>query len=126
MTRIAIARGASPSRQTMLGIYLNDHLAGATAGVELARRLRASNEDDPEFGPALADGKRNDVDHWRVSCRAGATQAARPAHGAPTAVLAGLSDRGFWGGGNVSVLQAASTAFVILGRSKERSDARRP
>jgi hypothetical protein len=39
----------------LLAIYLNDHLAGATLGVELARRLRASNEDDPEFGPELAD-----------------------------------------------------------------------
>lgn len=39
----------------LLAIYLNDHLAGATAGVELARRLRGSNEDDPEFGPALAE-----------------------------------------------------------------------
>ena len=39
----------------VLGIYLNDHLAGATAGVELARRLRRSNRDDPEFGPALAE-----------------------------------------------------------------------
>lgn len=39
----------------LLPIYLNDHLAGATAGVELARRLRGSNEDDPEFGPALAE-----------------------------------------------------------------------
>lgn len=39
----------------LLAIYLNDHLAGATAGVELARRLRASNEDDPEFGPALVE-----------------------------------------------------------------------
>jgi hypothetical protein len=38
-----------------LAIYLNDHLAGATAGVELARRLRASNEGDPELGPALAE-----------------------------------------------------------------------
>jgi hypothetical protein len=38
-----------------LAIYLNDHLAGATLGVELARRLRASNRDDPEFGPALAE-----------------------------------------------------------------------
>jgi hypothetical protein len=27
----------------LLGIYLNDHLAGATLGVELARRLRSSN-----------------------------------------------------------------------------------
>lgn len=39
----------------LLAIYVNDHLAGATAGVELARRLRASNEDDPEFGPVLAE-----------------------------------------------------------------------
>lgn len=38
----------------LLAIYLNDHLAGATLGVELARRLRGSNKDDPEFGPALA------------------------------------------------------------------------
>ncbi len=39
----------------LIAIYLNDHLAGATLGVELARRLRGSNEDDPEFGPALAE-----------------------------------------------------------------------
>jgi hypothetical protein len=38
-----------------LAIYLNDHLAGATLGVELARRLRASNEDDPVFGPVLTE-----------------------------------------------------------------------
>lgn len=38
-----------------IAIYLNDHLAGATVGVELGRRLRASNEGDPEFGPALAE-----------------------------------------------------------------------
>lgn len=37
-----------------LAIYLNDHLAGATAGVELARRLRSSNQDDAEFGAPLA------------------------------------------------------------------------
>lgn len=39
----------------LLAIYLNDHLAGATLGVELARRLRASNQGEPEFGPALAE-----------------------------------------------------------------------
>jgi len=39
----------------LLAIYLNDHLAGATAGVELARRLRGSNEGDPEFAPMLAE-----------------------------------------------------------------------
>jgi hypothetical protein len=37
-----------------LAIYLNDHLAGATLGVELARRLRSSNQGDAEFGAPLA------------------------------------------------------------------------
>lgn len=39
----------------LLAIYLNDHLAGATLGVELARRLRGSNRDDPRFGPPLSE-----------------------------------------------------------------------
>lgn len=38
----------------LIDTYLNDHLAGATLGVELARRLRGSNGEDPEFGPPLA------------------------------------------------------------------------
>ena len=38
-----------------LAIYLNDHLAGATVGTEIARRTRGSNEDDPDFGPPLAE-----------------------------------------------------------------------
>jgi len=33
------------SPQHWLGIYLNDHLAGATAGVELARRVAGSHQD---------------------------------------------------------------------------------
>jgi hypothetical protein len=37
-----------------LAIYLNDHLAGATFGVELARRVRSSNRDDAELGEPLA------------------------------------------------------------------------
>ncbi|HEU5251822.1 MAG TPA: hypothetical protein VFU16_00670 [Solirubrobacterales bacterium] len=37
-----------------LAIYLNDHLAGAALGVELARRLRSSNAGDAEFGGPLA------------------------------------------------------------------------
>lgn len=37
-----------------LSIYMNDHLAGATVGVELARRLRSNNADDPRFGPPIA------------------------------------------------------------------------
>jgi hypothetical protein len=37
-----------------LAIYLNDHLAGSVAGVELARRARASNE-GTETGAVLAE-----------------------------------------------------------------------
>jgi hypothetical protein len=36
-----------------LAIYLNDHLAGATGGVELARRVRASNRGHNAFGQPL-------------------------------------------------------------------------
>jgi len=36
-----------------LAIYLNDHLAGATVGVELARRVYASNRRDDAFGEPL-------------------------------------------------------------------------
>jgi hypothetical protein len=36
-----------------LAIYLNDHLAGATVGVELARRGHASNRGDSAFGEPL-------------------------------------------------------------------------
>ena len=42
-----------PIPQRYLPIYLNDHLAGATVGVELARRAAASNRDSEEFGPPL-------------------------------------------------------------------------
>ena len=38
---------------SMLGIYLNDHLGGATAGVELARRA-ASAQRHKSAGPELA------------------------------------------------------------------------
>jgi hypothetical protein len=38
-----------------LAIYLNDHLAGATAGVELARRVRDANRESADFGAPLAD-----------------------------------------------------------------------
>jgi hypothetical protein len=36
-----------------LAIYLNDHLAGSTAGLELARRVAANNEGTP-YGKVLA------------------------------------------------------------------------
>lgn len=44
----------SSDQDRLLAIYLNDHLAGATLGVELARRLRSSNQGDAEFGEPLA------------------------------------------------------------------------
>lgn len=47
-----MAQSADADR--FLAIYLNDHLAGATLGVELARRLRSSNQGDPEVGQPLA------------------------------------------------------------------------
>ena len=37
----------------LLGIYLNDHLGGSMAGVEIAEKLRSNNEGTP-FGTALA------------------------------------------------------------------------
>jgi hypothetical protein len=41
-------------RDRYLSIYLNDHLAGATVGVELARRAVRSNRDRPEPSEPLA------------------------------------------------------------------------
>ena len=46
------AAGIRRSAQDPLGIYLNDHLAGATAGVELARRV-AGAEQVPAAVPEL-------------------------------------------------------------------------
>ncbi|HST56240.1 MAG TPA: hypothetical protein VLJ42_10175 [Solirubrobacteraceae bacterium] len=37
----------------LLSIYLNDHLAGATSGRELAKRVARSNRSN-DYGPALA------------------------------------------------------------------------
>jgi hypothetical protein len=37
----------------LLAIYLNDHLAGAVAGAELAARAHGSNRDDERYGPPL-------------------------------------------------------------------------
>jgi hypothetical protein len=41
-------------RHRLLGIYLNDHLTGATVGVGRARMTRDANE-GTEFGPPLAE-----------------------------------------------------------------------
>jgi hypothetical protein len=37
--------GIRQAEPALLGIYLNDHLAGATGGVELARRMAGSHDD---------------------------------------------------------------------------------
>jgi hypothetical protein len=42
------------SRYRYLATYLNDHLAGATVGAELARRAAGSNKAGP-YGPALKE-----------------------------------------------------------------------
>ncbi|HEY2095100.1 MAG TPA: hypothetical protein VGH72_01480, partial [Pseudonocardia sp.] len=41
------------SRPSLLSIYLNDHLAGSTVGVELIRRA-ANNQRSEPWGPSLA------------------------------------------------------------------------
>ncbi|MFL5899165.1 MAG: hypothetical protein ACJ76D_12040 [Solirubrobacterales bacterium] len=46
--------GADADANRFLAVYLNDHLAGATLGVELARRLRSSNQGDAEMGQPIA------------------------------------------------------------------------
>jgi hypothetical protein len=48
-----LTSNAKPDR--LLAIYLNDHLAGATVGVELARRLHSSNADDPAMADPLGE-----------------------------------------------------------------------
>ena len=52
----------------MLATYLNDHLAGATAGVELARRARDQNEGTP-LGRFLG-GLAGDIEEDRESLKA--------------------------------------------------------
>jgi hypothetical protein len=52
----------------LLAIYLNDHLAGATAGLELARRAAASNE-GTALGERLASLAR-ELDEDRETLRA--------------------------------------------------------
>ncbi|MBL7495883.1 hypothetical protein I6A84_11040 [Frankia sp. CNm7] len=51
-TTVAGVRGR-PSAERLLGIYLNDHLAGSTAGLGLARRMARRHRALP-VGPAVA------------------------------------------------------------------------
>ena len=43
-----------PSTQDLLAVYLNDHLAGSTLGMELARRMTAPAEPGSERATALS------------------------------------------------------------------------
>ena len=43
-----------PGGTSRVSIYLNDHLAGATVGVELARRAAANNR-TTDYGPVLSE-----------------------------------------------------------------------
>ena len=45
MVNADTARDVGRFEASMLGIYLNDHLAGATAGTELAHRTARSHRD---------------------------------------------------------------------------------
>jgi len=45
----------------LLGIYLNDHLAGATAGTQLARRVAKSHQNGPD-GSVLAQFAKDVAD----------------------------------------------------------------
>jgi hypothetical protein len=47
-------QAAQRTRQGLLGVYLNDHLAGATMGVSLARRMLASAESESERAKVLS------------------------------------------------------------------------
>jgi hypothetical protein len=50
MARADTARDSGQTEASMLGIYLNDHLAGATAGTELAHRTARSHRDGKNGG----------------------------------------------------------------------------
>jgi hypothetical protein len=49
----------------LLGVYLNDHLAGASAGLELAGKLRDNNQGS-ELGKVMA-ALHTDIEHDRVA-----------------------------------------------------------
>jgi hypothetical protein len=47
-------KDAQRTAQDLLGVYLNDHLAGATLGMSLVRRMAASAEQGSERGMVLS------------------------------------------------------------------------
>lgn len=60
------AKSARPETRDLLGVYLNDHLAGATLGVSLARRMAASAQQGSERRTALSD-LATEITHDRLA-----------------------------------------------------------
>ena len=90
----ALARARAPqSQQGLLGIYLNDHLAGATGGVALAHRIAGSHHDPAQrmtlqrLAADIAHDRRALLDlmavlevpvrHYKISAAWAAEKAAR-------------------------------------------------
>jgi hypothetical protein len=65
MTRAGSAVSTRRTGPNVFGIYLNDHLAGATAGTELARRAAGSAQDREDH--AALRGFADDVAQDRVA-----------------------------------------------------------
>ncbi len=69
MAGAGTATRARRSRHDLLGIYLNDHLEGATGGSELARRVAASHRGPgagaavqrARFSPAVGGSAKRDA-----------------------------------------------------------------
>ncbi len=82
----ALARARAPqSRQGLLGIYLNDHLAAATGGMELARRMAGSHHDPARrvtlqrLAAGIATTGGRCLNLWPCSgCRSVTTSSAPP------------------------------------------------
>jgi len=65
MSRLPAIGPQPPASDVLLGIYLNDHLAGATVGRELSRRAASSNHGTP-YEPVLSQLSR-EIDEDRRS-----------------------------------------------------------
>ena len=78
MIKTRIPKNTGLSRHRMVGIYLNDHLAGATAGTELAHRMAQSHKDQQEGSDlmGLATEIGRDVDYRPVATDGAARAAA--------------------------------------------------
>ena len=61
MARTSTAIAGRRTGTDLLGIYLNDHLAGATAGTQLARRVAKSHQNGPD-GSVLAQFAKDVAD----------------------------------------------------------------